>query len=94
MTRLVRTPDAPALKPGQIVAYRPGYLVGVAVNAEVLGAVENPPFADVPLYRLRLLGDLPGIVLPGFNGKPDSAYPALARGEEAPGALHHELTPL
>lgn len=95
MTCLVATATPAALEPGQIVSYAPYYLVGERARAEVLGEVETPPFADVPLYRLRLIDALPGYVMPHFG--PDggeTVFPAYAAGDEVPNALGRDLIAL
>ncbi|USN15581.1 hypothetical protein KIKIMORA_04630 [Brevundimonas phage vB_BpoS-Kikimora] len=90
----VRTPENTTFKPGQIVTYEPYYMNG-SVTAEVLGLVENPPFADVPLYRIRLMGDLPPCSLPHYGPEGGSTdFPAVSAGEEVPNALWHCLHPL
>ena len=93
----IRTAESPIYQPGEIVTYAPTYLVGVAVSALVLGKVDRPPFADVPLYRVRVLEDVPGRTLPNYRTDPPSAgsvYEPVAAGEEVPDALWHELRPL
>ena len=92
-----RTPENPVYVAGQIVTYTPYYLVGVSVPALVLGRVENPPFRDVPLYRIRVLEALPGRTLPNYTTTPPttgSVYPPVSAGEEIPNALWHNLSPL
>ena len=99
MTRLVlaptRTPENTTFAPGQIVTFAPYYLVNVTARAEVLGLVKDPPFADVPLYHVRLIDALPGRTLPNYTpeGGAGSVYAPLAIGEETT-ALWHNLTAL
>lgn len=93
----IRTPENPIYQPGDLVSYTPAYLVGVTVPALVLGKVDRPPFADVPLYRIRVLEAVPGRTLPNYRTEPPSAgtvYEPVAAGEEVPDALWHYLSPL
>lgn len=95
MTHAVAAPEHVAYAPGQIVAYAPSYLNGASVRAEVLASVENPPYADAPLYRLRLIDALPRVVLPHFRpAKGETVFEAVAAGQEVPDALWRALTPL
>lgn len=92
-----RTADNPRYEAGQIVSYAPSYLVNVSVPVLILGRVDKPPFPDVPLYRIRVLADLPGCTLPNYHTEPPSSgsvYPPVAKGEEVPNALWHNLSPL
>ncbi|USN14483.1 hypothetical protein PAPPERLAPAPP_01140 [Brevundimonas phage vB_BpoS-Papperlapapp] len=99
MTRIavapIRTPENTAFAPGQIVTYAPGYLNGGEGRAEVLGRVENPPFADVPLYRIRMIDALPGCVMPHYGPEGgETAFDPVAAGGVVPNALWHALTAL
>lgn len=95
MTHAVAAPEHVAYAPGQLVRYAPSYLNGASARAEVLGPVENPPFADVPLYRLRLLDALPGVVLPHYGPEGgESTFAPVAAGGVVPNALWQALTPI
>lgn len=99
MTRLAlaptRTPENTTFTPGQIVTYAPGYLNGGNGRAEVLGLVENPPFSDVPLYRIRMIDALPGHVIPHYGPEGgETTFAPVAAGDVVPNALWRALTPL
>lgn len=92
----LRTSENPVYQPGDLVTYAPAYLNGLSAPALVLGPVLNPPFADVPLYRVRVLEPLPGRTLPSYTTPPGkgTVYEPVAAGEEVPNALWHYLSPL
>ena len=81
----------PAFTLGQPILYKPFWTVNVAVRAVYVEPVANDRFPDVPLHRIRLLEPVAEVTLPGYNGKPDSVYPALPAGHDYPNALTHEI---
>lgn len=73
----------PLFRTGQRASYGPSYLNGDRVAAEVIGPVKDPPFADVPLWRVRLIN--------GARAWEDIA--AIPPGGET-NALEKDLQPL